>query len=50
MTSVVIGITSVRPEQPPRFSFVADRPCFYAICDYETGRVVFMGTVVAPDE
>ncbi len=45
VTSVEMQTTSVRP---PRFSFVADRPFFYAIRDNETGSVLFMGTVVEP--
>ena len=49
VTSVEVGVTSVRPEEPPRFSFVADRPFFYAIHDNETSSVLFMGTLVEPE-
>jgi len=48
VTSVQIGVTSVIPKEPPRFSFVADRPFFYAIRDNETASVLFMGTLVEP--
>jgi len=48
VTSVEIGVTSVMPEEPRRFSFVADRPFFYAILDKETASVLFMGTLVKP--
>ncbi len=33
-----------------RFSFVADRPFFFAISDDRTGAVLFMGAVYEPDE
>ena len=42
VTSVGVGIKSL----PPRF--IVDRPFFFAICDNETGTVLFMGTVVEP--
>ncbi len=43
-TSVTMGVTSF---QEP-FSFVADRPFFFAIRDRQTGTVLFMGVVVDP--
>ncbi len=47
VTSVVVGHTDA--QEPPGFSFVAERPFFYAIRDNETGSLVFMGTVVEPE-
>ncbi len=49
VTSVIIGITSAQVPQE-RFSFVADRPFFFAIRDNQTGSVLFMGTVVDPQQ
>jgi serpin B len=43
-TSVGIGITAV----PERFTFVADRPFFFAICDNKTGVIIFMGVLAKP--
>lgn len=47
VTSVGVRVTSM-PLDPP-FQFMADRPFFYAIRDRQTGAVVFMGTIVAPE-
>jgi serpin B len=49
VTSVGVGVTSIQPDQPARFSFVADHSFFYAIRDNYTGSVVFMGTLVNPE-
>lgn len=49
VTSVIVGITSAQQPQE-RFSFVADRPFFFAIRDNQTGSVLFMGTVVDPQQ
>lgn len=46
-TSVGITATSM-PVNPP-FRMVVDRPFFYAICDNQTGTILFMGTVVNPN-
>ena len=48
VTSVTIGVTSARVEE--RFSLVADRPFFFAIRDNQTGSIIFMGTVINPEE
>ncbi|MBI1926767.1 serpin family protein [Candidatus Poribacteria bacterium] len=44
VTSVQIGITSVQE----KFSFVVDRPFFFAIRENQTGTVLFMGMVTEP--
>ena len=44
-TTVGVAATSIPPPPP---EFIADRPFFFAICDNETGTVLFMGTVVEP--
>jgi serpin B len=49
VTSVGVTVTSAVIE-PERFSFTADRPFFYAIRDDQTGSVIFMGTLVTPEE
>lgn len=49
VTSVEFGVTSVKPEEPPGFSFVADRPFFYAIRDNGTASLLFMGTLMEPE-
>lgn len=46
-TSVGVTTTSM-PVNPP-FQMIVDRPFFYAICDNQTGTILFMGTVVNPD-
>jgi serine protease inhibitor len=45
VTKVEIGIESA----PQRFSFVVDRPFFFAIHDHQTDMVLFMGTIVEPE-
>jgi serpin B len=47
-TSVGMEFTSIEPDKPPRFSFVADRPFFYAIRDGKNGSIIFMGVVMDP--
>lgn len=44
--------TSVRIKQAvieDKFSLVVDRPFFFAICDDQTGTILFMGSVVDPE-
>jgi serpin B len=49
VTAVEITRTSI--ERPTdRFTFVADRPFFFAIRDDLTGSIVFMGTLYDPSE
>lgn len=43
-----VGITATSIQLDPPFAMVCDRPFFYAIEDSETGSLLFMGTVVAP--
>lgn len=50
VTSVGVGVTSLEPEKPPRFSFIADRPFFYAIRDSKNGSIIFMGVVMDPQD
>jgi len=45
-TSVRMGIGSV---SPPPFSMKVDRPFFFAIRDYQTGVLFFMGSITNPD-
>ena len=44
VTSVMMGITSV----PERFTFIVNRPFFFAIHDNQTNSLLFMGAVVKP--
>jgi len=44
-----IGITTTSMPVNPPFRMIVDRPFFYAICDNQTGAILFMGTVVNPD-
>jgi len=45
VTSVEMGIESV----PEKFTFVVDRPFFFAIRDNQTETVLFMGVIVEPE-
>ncbi|MCC5625698.1 serpin family protein [Nostoc sp. CHAB 5715] len=47
VTSVGIVLTSLRQEPEP-FRMIVDRPFFYAIRDNQTGRVLFMGSIIDP--
>ncbi|WP_375509804.1 serpin family protein [uncultured Nostoc sp.] len=46
-TSVGIALTSLRQEPEP-FQMIVDRPFFCAIRDNQTGRVLFMGSIIDP--
>ncbi len=46
-TSVGMSVTSMRPVQQ-RFNFVADRPFLMAICNQQTGAILFLGAVLDP--
>jgi len=47
VTSVEIELTAL-PSGPEMFYMTIDRPFFFAICDRETGTVLFMGSIVEP--
>lgn len=49
VTAITIRTTSVQIEPEP-FQMTVDRPFFYAIRDNQTGTVLFMGTIVNPEE
>jgi serine protease inhibitor len=46
-TSVAVGEKAPAEAQKP-FNFVADRPFFYAIREYDTGAILFMGILRDP--
>lgn len=45
-TAVEIRTTSIR--EPQEFMMIVDRPFFCAICDNETGSILFMGAITDP--
>ncbi|MEH1870411.1 serpin family protein [Nostoc sp.] len=47
VTSVGIVATALR-EEPEPFQMIVDRPFFCAIRDNQTGRVLFMGSIIDP--
>lgn len=47
VTGVIVGTTSIQPEEEP-FEMIVDRPFFVAIRDSATGLVLFMGSIVDP--
>ncbi|MEO0091193.1 MAG: serpin family protein [candidate division WOR-3 bacterium] len=46
VTSVEIMVTSIR--EPKEFTMIVDRPFFCAICNNETGSILFMGAINDP--
>lgn len=48
MASTAVAIARGGPP-PRRFSMVVDRPFFCAICDEETGAILFMGWILNPE-
>lgn len=46
--ATAIAMFGSAPSYPPKFEMVVDRPFLYAICDSETGTILFMGTVNDP--
>ncbi|MCX6841956.1 MAG: serpin family protein [candidate division WOR-3 bacterium] len=50
VTSVEIGVAGAALEEPPPkpFVMIVDRPFMCAICDDETGAVLFLGSIVNP--
>jgi serpin B len=49
VTSVGIRATSAMPVDEP-FNMVVDRPFFVAIRDNQTGTLLFMGSIVEPQQ
>lgn len=49
VTSVEIRTTSAMPNREP-FRMVVDRPFFFAIRDNQTGTLLFMGSIVEPQQ
>jgi serine protease inhibitor len=50
VTSVEMELTSARPSQEPPFQMIVDRPFFFAICDRQTGTIIFMGAIKNPSK
>jgi len=50
VTAIGVGLTSVDPNPPPVFTFVADHPFIFVIQDNETGHILFMGKMTNPSE
>ncbi len=43
------AVVMTRSRPPDHFSMVVDRPFFCAICDQETGAILFMGWILNPE-
>ncbi len=50
VTVVSVGVTSVRPSNPRKVDFKADRPFAFMIRENSTGSILFMGKVGNPNE
>jgi serpin B len=50
VTAISIGTTSVDPNPPPVFTFVADHPFIFVIQNNETGHILFIGKMTNPSE
>ncbi len=48
VTSILLRTTSVNPNQPVPFEFIANHPFFFAISDTSSGSLLFMGVVNEP--
>jgi len=50
VTAIRVGATSVDPNPPPVFTFVADHPFVFVIQDDSTGNILFIGKMSNPSE
>lgn len=50
VTVVEMGLTESVAEEPERFYMLVDRPFFFVIRDNKTGLILFMGSVLEPEE
>jgi serpin B len=47
VTGIGVMASAIRREEPP-FQMIVDRPFFLAICDDQTGTILFLGTILDP--